>query len=80
MGKEDLYIEEGVLASKVKLERSIASKRTIKQGEKITEQDIHMLSPGDGFKWADKEKVVGKTAQVDIPEDEIIYSKMIDNV
>ncbi|MDE5969952.1 MAG: shikimate dehydrogenase, partial [Muribaculaceae bacterium] len=73
MGREELYIDESVASSKQKLERSIASKRQIKAGEIITEDDIHMLSPGDGFKWADRNLVIGKTAKKDIPANEIIY-------
>ena len=78
MGTEDLYIDKCVAGSKVKLERSIATKREIKAGEVISEDDLHMLSPGDGYKWCDKEKVVGHKALVDIPENELIYSNMID--
>lgn len=77
LGKEEIFIEEGVKSSRVKLERSVASKHKIKAGDIITENDIHMLSPGDGFKWADKELVINKTALVDIPENEIIYTNMI---
>ena len=51
MGTEDLYIDRSVAASKVKLERSIASNKDLEVGHIITEDDIHMLSPGDGFKW-----------------------------
>jgi sialic acid synthase len=32
-----------------------------------------MLSPGDGFKWDEREKVVGKVARKDIKANEIIY-------
>ncbi len=78
MGSEELYIEQSVATSKVKLERSIATLKTIKKGDIITEADIHMLSPGDGFKWIEKDKVVGHVAKVDIPENEIIYPDFID--
>lgn len=77
LGTKDLYIDKSVTASKIKLERSIASIRDIKSGEKITEKDIHLLSPGDGFKWSQKEEVIGHIAQKDIPANEIIYSNMI---
>lgn len=77
LGTEDLYIDKSVASSKVKLERSIASIRDIKKGEIIKEADIHMLSPGDGFKWIDKEKVIGKVAKKNIPANEIIYSDFI---
>jgi sialic acid synthase len=73
MGKKELYIEPSVQASKNKLERSIATKRSMKAGEIITENDIHLLSPGDGFKWAEKDKVVGKTTKEYILANEVIY-------
>ena len=78
MGTEDLYIEECVSGSKVKLERSIATRRDIRKGESLTIDDIHMLSPGDGFKWADKDKVIGHRASKDIPANEVIYPSYIE--
>ncbi|MEO6837884.1 MAG: SAF domain-containing protein, partial [Ginsengibacter sp.] len=72
-GVEDIYIEPSVSAAKNKLERSIATKRFIKSGEIIKENDLHLLSPGDGLKWADKEQVIGSIAKKDIPENEIVY-------
>jgi len=78
MGIEDIFVEEDVKNTRIKLERSIATKRMIKKGEIITINDIHMLSPGDGFKWIEKDKVIGKVALVDIDEDEIIYPYMLE--
>jgi len=78
LGIEDIFIEESVQPTRIKLERSIATKRKIKKGEVITENDIHLLSPGDGFKWAERDKVIGRIAKVDIDEDEIIYPNMIE--
>jgi sialic acid synthase len=72
-GKEELFIDPSVSIAKEKLERSIASKIDIKKGDVIKEEDIHLLSPGDGFKWIDKSKIIGKTAMQDIPKNEIIY-------
>lgn len=77
LGKEEIFIEEGVKSSRIKLERSIATKRFIKKGEMITENDIHMLSPGDGFKWAERDKLIGKKTVVDISENEVIYPDFI---
>jgi sialic acid synthase len=77
LGKEDLFIPESVQASKHKLERSIASKRFIRKGEIITLNDIHLLSPGDGFKWHEKDMVIGTKAKIDINMDEIIYPNYI---
>lgn len=77
LGKEDLYIEEDVKSARIKLERSIASKRTINVGEIIKKEDLHMLSPGDGFKWSEIDSIVGKIAMEKIPENEVIYKNMI---
>ena len=49
----------------------------IRQGETITLDDIHMLSPGDGFKWDQKEQVIGKVAKKEIKANEIIYKDNI---
>lgn len=79
MGSKDLFIDDAVSSSKIKLERSIASKRQILKGEIISGDDIHLLSPGDGFSWNDKEMVVGRKAARYIPKNEIIYpSDLID--
>ncbi|MGZ3885088.1 MAG: N-acetylneuraminate synthase family protein, partial [Bacteroidia bacterium] len=76
-GKEEIFIEPSVMASRIKLERSIASIKDLKAGHIITEADIHMLSPGDGFKWAEKNSVIGKKLLSDLPGNEIIYPKHI---
>lgn len=73
LGTEDLYIDKSVEGSKYKLERSIASLCDLNAGDVITEDKIHMLSPGDGFKWIDKDNVIGRTLKVDVPANEIIY-------
>jgi len=77
MGEENLISSPVTKETKIKLQRSIATKKPIKTGEIIKEEDLHMLSPGDGFHWADKDQVIGKMALMDIPEDEIIYPDMI---
>ncbi|WP_026356216.1 N-acetylneuraminate synthase family protein [Segatella maculosa] len=78
LGTEDLYIDRSVAASKVKLERSIASNKDLEVGHIITEDDIHMLSPGDGFKWAERTQLIGKTLKTAVPKNEIIYPKYLD--
>ncbi|MDQ3048632.1 MAG: N-acetylneuraminate synthase family protein [Bacteroidota bacterium] len=76
-GKKEIFIEPEVEAAKVKLERSIATKRKISKGEVIGEEDIHLLSPGDGIRWSNKHLVTGKIAIQDIAQDEIIYPGQI---
>lgn len=78
LGTEDIYIDKSVASSKIKLERSIASKRNIKKGEIISKEDIHMLSPGDGFKWSEISSVIGHKAICDIPKNEVIYKSSIE--
>ena len=73
MGTKDIYIDKSVAASKIKLERSIATLHDMKKGDIITEVDLHMLSPGDGFKWSQLNEVVGKHLSTDIPANEVIY-------
>lgn len=77
MGTEDMYIDKSVAGSKVKLERSIATLHDMKAGDIIREDDLHMLSPGDGFKWDQIKEVVGKKLLVDIPQNEVIYPNQI---
>ncbi|MCD7937888.1 MAG: N-acetylneuraminate synthase family protein [Tannerellaceae bacterium] len=73
MGTEDLYLEEGVAAAKMKLERSVASVRRLLPGDVITEKDIHLLSPGDGYKWSERHLIIGREVACEIPANELIY-------
>ncbi len=73
LGKEELSIDPNVEQAKVKLERSIASNCELPAGHVITEADLHLLSPGDGFKWAEKDQVIGREVLRAIPANEIIY-------
>ena len=77
MGVEDIYIEPDVMSTKKKLERSIATSKFIKKGTVIMEEDIQLLSPGDGCNWHQKDLIIGKKALVDIDENEIIYQKYV---
>lgn len=74
LGEKKIFITQDVETAKNKLERSIATKRFINAGEIIQESDIQLLSPGDGFKWIDKDKVIGRKVVNSISKDEIIYS------
>lgn len=77
LGKEDLYIEKSVESARIKLERSIATLHDMKTGDIIRQDDLHMLSPGDGYKWNQLNDIVGKTIINDIAANEIIYPKDI---
>ena len=79
LGREEIYIEPSVNSAKIKLERSIATNKNLPAGHVLTEQDIHLLSPGDGFKWSERNLIIGKEIITNIKKDEIIYSKFIKN-
>lgn len=49
----------------------------MKAGHVIKEEDLHLLSPGDGYKWNQLLDIVGKTIIKDIPANEIIYPEYI---
>jgi len=77
MGEYRLETSDVVAASRIKLERSVATNRNIPKGDIIAEADLHMLSPGDGYKWSEIDRIVGKMAILDIPKNEIIYPHML---
>jgi len=77
MGVEDIFIVPETAVAKEKLERSIATKKALAKGSIITEEDIHMLSPGDGFKWAERHQVIGKIVKEAISENEVIYPDVL---
>lgn len=78
LGKEDIFIDNSVAQAKVKLERSIATNKALKAGSVINRDDVHLLSPGDGFKWSQLDQVVGKKLIKDIAENEIIYDSFFE--
>lgn len=77
MGVNDIIIPKDVASAKTKLERSIASKHPLEIGAILKEDDLCLLSPGDGFKWSEKELVIGKKVSQDIPAKEVIYPSML---
>jgi len=77
MGKKAIFIEPAVKETKIKLERSLAVNKNINKGVVINEADLHLLSPGDGYRWLEKDQIVGKKALISIEKDELIYPHMI---
>ena len=76
LGKKELFLEEGVKSTKNKLERSVAVKRDIKKGEILREEDFFLMSPGNGFRWRERDRLVGMKAIKDIPKGEIIMDQI----
>ncbi len=77
MGKKELFMEPAVESARIKLERSIATKHDMKKGDTISIDDIHLLSPGDGVKWVDRDQLIGKKLNQDIAKNEIIYKDFL---
>jgi len=73
LGKTEIFMEPAVAEGQIKLERSIAVRMDLKAGEFIAENDLHLLSPGDGFKWTERDEILGKKLKKDIGKNEIIY-------
>lgn len=78
LGREELYVSPAVTSAKIKLERSLATRRTLSPGQTIREEDLHLLSPGDGFKWSERDKVIGHKVVKELPMNEVIYPNCID--
>lgn len=60
MGNEGIYFVDDVRSAKEKLERSICTKSKLHKGTIIQEDHLVLLSPGNGIKWIDREKLIGK--------------------
>ena len=77
LGEKDLFIEEGVTDTRKKLERSIAVKNGLRAGDVVKETDLFLLSPGNGFRWVEREKVIGRKVLSDVPAGEIITEQLL---
>lgn len=77
LGEPVLEASQAAGEARLKLERSIATKHPIPKGTTLREEDLFLLSPGDGFRWSERDSVLGRQARVDIPAHEIIYPDMI---
>lgn len=77
IGEDEIFISPAVAGSRQKLERSIAVNRDVSAGYILKEEDLHLLSPGDGFSWIERDKLIGKEVIKALPKDEIIYPQNI---
>ena len=65
-------------SSRKQARRSIVAVRDIKQGETITSDDLTFKRPGTGIYPSEIDKVIGKTAKVDIGEDALLDFDMLE--
>ena len=75
LGQEEIFICPGVAGAREKLERSIALKEDVARGTLLREEHLHMLSPGNGIKWVNRNLIVGKKANKDLVKNELIHEK-----
>lgn len=73
LGREDLYQDPAVGEARAKLERSVATRRDLPAGHVVSADDIHLLSPGDGFRWVERDKVIGHRLARPVAADSIIH-------
>ncbi len=78
LGEKKIFVSEAVENARKKLERSLATNKDLLPGHIITESDLHLLSPGDGYKWSERNKILGKKVIRKIGKDEIIYPDLIE--
>ena len=58
-----------VAGARVKLCRSLVSRQPIVAGTVLDESMVCLKSPGGGLLWRERDQVMGKKAQRDIPAD-----------
>lgn len=72
MGEKRLFAHPAATAARSKLERSIATKRDLRIGDVIKEEDLHLLSPGTGYRWSARAQIVGKVVTKDLKKNELV--------
>ncbi len=77
-GAKNIFIEPAVYSAKQKLERSLASNKALKAGDVISEEDLHLLSPGNGYRWKERQKIIGRKLKNDLGVNELILPEMLD--
>ena len=73
MGAPAIVCRGAASEAKAKLERSIATSADLPAGTVITESDITLLSPGGGYLWRDRHKIIGHALVDNRPRHEIIW-------
>lgn len=72
LGKSEIFVDDSVKDSSKKLERSLATLVSLKNGDIIKKDDIHMISPGNGLKWKDVNSLVNRKVNKDIPANTLL--------
>lgn len=68
---------EGTQESRQRLGRSLVASRTIRAGVCIQPDMIELRCPGDGIKWAERDKVLGHPVVRDVAAGEMLTREMV---
>jgi N-acetylneuraminate synthase len=79
MGIENKIVTESEKKNKIVARKSIVARTLIKKGEKFTEENITVKRPGNGISPMEWYNILGKEAQEDFKEDEIIKDQRFFN-
>lgn len=77
LGEYKIECNNSVNLAKTKLERSLAFNKNLNKGDIISLNDLHMISPGNGFKWDDKDKFIGKKLLNNVKSNTLLNEKYI---
>lgn len=78
IGEESIFISSSVVDTRQKLERSLAVNKDVSVGHILKEDDLHLLSPGDGYSWMERSEVIGRKVTLALPKNEVIYPQNLD--
>ena len=72
VGEMSVFKDDSVKEVAIKLERSLATKKDIQVGDIFTKDNVYMISPGDGLKWDDFNRLFGKKVNKYIKKNTLI--------
>ena len=76
-GSRYFKVTKKEIKNKDQLRRSIAVNKNISKGSKIKKIDLIMLRPGTGLNYNYIEKVIGKSARVNLKKNQLIKKNQI---
>lgn len=76
MGSYGMERESAAEPARKKLERSVATRRPVPAGTRLTEDDLVPISPGTGIAWPERERVVGKWTINDLDGKTVLTATM----
>ena len=75
LGEYKIECNTSVNLAKIKLERSLAFNKDLNEGDLISLNDLHMISPGNGFKWSDKNLFIGNKLKLNVGYNTLLNEK-----